>query len=97
VFATQYDGYTDYEIALPDKYLKLANIDLDDTYPDPPYTADLYFDGKWVDEVLVREEGSTAPGSSPPVRNWAGVTRLQIYTTITPITSTSSTGGTWTS
>jgi len=57
VFATQYKGYTDYEIALPDKYLKFANIGRDDTYPDPPYTADLYLNGNWVDGVLVREAG----------------------------------------
>lgn len=56
VFATQYDGYTANEVALPDKYLKFANLDWDATYPNPPYTVNLHrgdYDkyGVPVDEV----------------------------------------------
>jgi len=36
VFATQYNGYTDYEVALPDKYVKFANLGW---YIPPPYDA----------------------------------------------------------
>lgn len=57
VFATQYIGYTNYEIALADKYVKWANRGWDYTYPNPPYTADLYRNGLWVNQVLIREVG----------------------------------------
>ncbi|MCL6449870.1 MAG: hypothetical protein K6T75_01055 [Acetobacteraceae bacterium] len=58
-FCTQYYGYTNEETALPDKYLKWANLGWDYTYPNPPYTADLYLSrtNKWVNGVLVREVG----------------------------------------
>jgi len=59
VFATQYVGHTDYEVALPDKKVKLANKGSTGGYPNPPYTADLYRSAtdQWVDEVLVLEVG----------------------------------------
>jgi len=58
VFATQYNGYTDYEVALPDKKVKFANKGLSGGYPDPPYTVDLYRSGSgWINGVLVLEVG----------------------------------------
>jgi len=57
VFATQYYGYTNYEIALPDKKIKFANLGWPDGYPYPPYTATLYRSGYWVWNVLIREVG----------------------------------------
>lgn len=67
VYATQYDGYTNQEIALPDKYVKFANRGWWDDIPDsieprysnPPYTANVYYEttNKSVFDVLVREVG----------------------------------------
>ena len=58
--ATQYYGYTDYEVALPDKYVKFANLGwyipppYDGRYNNPPYTVNIYRAGYWVWNVLVR-------------------------------------------
>ncbi|GAB6933309.1 hypothetical protein [Calditerricola satsumensis] len=67
VYATQYNGYTENEIALPDKYVKFANLgrwgNIPDTiepyYKNPPYTANVYYEptNKAVLDVLVREVG----------------------------------------
>ena len=67
VYATQYNGYTNLEIALPDKYVKFANLGWWDDIPDsiepyysnPPYTANVYYEttNKSVLNVLVREVG----------------------------------------
>ncbi len=63
MFATQYYGYTDYEVALPDKYVKFANLGwyipppYDGRYNNPPYTVNIYRAGYWVWNVLVREVG----------------------------------------
>jgi len=63
VFATQYYGYTNYEIALPDKYVKFANLGwyipppYNGWYASPPYTVDIYRNPYWVWGVLVREVG----------------------------------------
>lgn len=80
VFATQYNGYTDYEVALPDKYVKFANLGwyipppYDARYDNPPYTVNINRDSSWVWDVLVREVGpwniddnywDAADGSNP--------------------------------
>jgi len=80
MFATQYHGYTNYEVALPDKYVKFANLGwyipppYNSRYNNPPYTVDIYRDGHWVWGVLVREVGpwniddnywDSASGSNP--------------------------------
>ena len=80
VFATQYNGYTDYEVALPDKYVKFANLGwyipppYDARYNNPPYTIHINRDSYWVWSVLVREVGpwniddnywDAADGSNP--------------------------------
>jgi hypothetical protein len=63
VFATQYYGYTNYGVALPDKYVKFANLGWyipppwDSRYNNPPYTVNIYRAGYWVWNVLVREVG----------------------------------------
>lgn len=59
VFMTQYYGYTDYEIALPDKYLKFANLgwEYHPGYQDPPYNATLRYEGHRVLGVEVSEVG----------------------------------------
>jgi hypothetical protein len=63
VFATQYNGYTNYEVALPDKYVKFANLGwyipppYDARYNKPPYTASINRESNWVWNVLVREVG----------------------------------------
>ncbi|MDI3481615.1 MAG: hypothetical protein PWQ97_1270 [Tepidanaerobacteraceae bacterium] len=67
VYATQYAGHTDYEVALPDKYIKFANIGWDDEIPDlrkpyysnPPYTVNVYYEetDESVLDVEVREVG----------------------------------------
>lgn len=63
VYATQYNGYTSNEVALPDKYLKFANKGWDNTYPNPPYTVDIYSKESgssneyWVYGVKVLEVG----------------------------------------
>lgn len=80
VYATQYHGYTDYEVALPDKYVKFANLGwyipppYDARYNNPPYTVHINRDSYWVWSVLVREVGpwniddnywDAADGSNP--------------------------------
>lgn len=59
VFATHYAGYTNYEVALPDKYLKFANNGDPSPYTNPPYTVDLYraSSSLWVNGVSVLEVG----------------------------------------
>jgi hypothetical protein len=67
VYATQYDGYTNQEIALPDKYVKFANRgwwgnipdSIEPRYSNPPYTANVYYEttNRSVLDVLVREVG----------------------------------------
>lgn len=63
MFATQYNGYTNEEIALPDKYVKFANLGwyipppYNNWYASPPYTVDIYRNPYWVWGVLVREVG----------------------------------------
>ncbi|GEM_PF-3159531 len=58
VYATQFD-IDDYCVALPDKYLKFANLGWDDTYKNPTYTVDVisYNRGTAVYEVPVNEVG----------------------------------------
>lgn len=87
MFATQYFGYTNYEIALPDKYVKFANLGwgipspYDGWYANPPYTADIYRNGYWVWGVLVREVGPwniddvywDSATSSPPRRMFSDI------------------------
>jgi len=80
MFATQYYGYTNYEVALPDKYVKFANLGwhipppYNSRYSSPPYTVNIYRSGHWVRGVLVREVGpwniddnywDSANGSNP--------------------------------
>lgn len=63
MFATQYYGYTNYEVALPDKYVKFANLGwyipppYNSRYNNPPYTVNIYRNSHWVWGVLVREVG----------------------------------------
>ncbi len=63
MFATQYYGYTNYEVALPDKYVKFANLGwyipppYNSRYNNPPYTVNIYRSNHWVWNVLVREVG----------------------------------------
>lgn len=57
VFATQYKGYTNYEVALPDKYVKWANLGWSYRYNNPPYTVNVARSGYWVGNVLVKEVG----------------------------------------
>ncbi len=67
VYATQYNGYTNRKIALPDKYVKFANLgwwgnipdSIEPYYSNPPYTANVYYEttNKSVLNVLVREVG----------------------------------------
>lgn len=78
VFATQYDGYTANEVALPDKYLKFANKGWDNTYSNPPYTVNLHrgdYDkyGVPVDEVgpwNIDDNYWDAANGSNPRRMW---------------------------
>lgn len=80
MFATQYYGYTNYEVALPDKYVKFANLGwyipppYNSRYNNPPYTVNIYRSSHWVQDVLVREVGpwniddnywDSATGSNP--------------------------------
>jgi len=87
MFATQYFGYTDYEIALPDRYVKFANLGwyipppYNGWYANPPYTADIYHEDYWVWGVLVREVGPwnvddnywDTSSSSPPRRMFGNI------------------------
>lgn len=65
VFATQYDGYTNNEVALPDKYLKFANLGwpipdpFKQRYNNPPYTVNVFYEktNKAVLDVPVKEVG----------------------------------------
>jgi hypothetical protein len=45
IWATQYSPNTSgaIEVALPDKYLKFANLGWDTTYPDPPYVVNVNY------------------------------------------------------
>ena len=65
VFATQYHGNTYYEVALPDQYVKFANLGwsipspYNSRYNHPPYTVNIFREGhtSWVHDVMVREVG----------------------------------------
>ncbi len=67
VYATQYDGNTDDEVALPDKYVKFANRGWTSSIPssyrpyydDPPYTVNVYYEtsGLSVLGISVNEVG----------------------------------------
>lgn len=87
VFATQYYGYTDYKVALPDKYVKFANLGwpipppYDAWCSNPPYTVDINRDSYWVWGVLVREVGTwniddnywDAANGAPPRRMFTDI------------------------
>lgn len=59
IYATQYvpntSGAT--EVALPDKYLKFANLGWDYTYPNPPYTVTVHSSAATLSNVRVDEVG----------------------------------------
>lgn len=59
VYATQYRGYTAWEVALPDKYLKFANLGWPHpiNYNWPPYTVNIQRSYYWVWNVNVNEVG----------------------------------------
>ncbi len=57
VYATQYNGYTDVEVALPDKYVKFANKGYDSPYDNSPYTVNITRDGQSTGNVVVEEVG----------------------------------------
>ena len=59
VFATQYHGETDYEVAIPDKYIKFANREWEQHpgYPGSNYRVDLRRGGYSVSRVLVWDVG----------------------------------------
>lgn len=61
IWATQYVPNTSgaREVALPDKYVKFANLGWDDTYPNPPYTVDVYSPDKGItlSDIAVDEVG----------------------------------------
>jgi hypothetical protein len=59
VFMTQFDAQTDYEIALPDKYVKFANLgwEYHPGYENPPYNARLDYNGHTVASVGVLDVG----------------------------------------
>ncbi|MBH8591895.1 SPOR domain-containing protein [Paenactinomyces guangxiensis] len=61
VYATQYNPNTPgaVEVALPDKYLKFANLGWDYTYPNPPYTVNIQREstGQWIYDIRVDEVG----------------------------------------
>ncbi len=61
VYGTQYNGNTNYEVALPDKYVKFANLGWPTLpqYNNLPYTSDIYREenDSWVYRVTVREVG----------------------------------------
>ncbi len=60
VYATQYNGYTKNEIALPDKYVKWANLGwcgCPSAYNYPPYTSILVRNPYSVFDVLIKEVG----------------------------------------
>lgn len=63
MFATQYFGYTDYEISLPDQYVKFANLGwpipspYNSWYISPPYTVNLNIGSYWVYGVTVKDVG----------------------------------------
>lgn len=60
VYATQYNGYTNNEIALPDKYVKWANLGrcgCPSAYNNPPYTSILVRNPYSVFDVPIKEVG----------------------------------------
>ncbi len=65
IFATQYIGFSDYEVALPDKYLKFANLGwreeipaaFQDDYSGSDYTVNLERAGVLVEGVKVLDVG----------------------------------------
>jgi hypothetical protein len=80
MFATQYNGYTNYEIALPDQYVKFANLGwtippaYSSHYANDPYTVTINRGSYWVYDVGVLEVGpwnindnywDSATGSNP--------------------------------
>jgi hypothetical protein len=79
VYATQYNGYTDVEVALPDKYVKFANQGLSSPYENPPYTVSITKGEASTGNVKVDEVGPwnvddnywSGPGASPSRRRFA--------------------------
>ncbi len=59
VYATQYLAYSDYEVAIPDKYVKFANLDLEHQpgYKGRDFTVDLVLSGTKVRGVKVLDVG----------------------------------------
>lgn len=59
VWATQYYPNTSgaKEVALPDKYIKFANLGWDNTYNNPPYTVDLEYGSTSISNIRVDEVG----------------------------------------
>ncbi len=59
VFMTQFDSQSGYEIALPDKYVKFANLgwEYHPGYENPPYNARLDYNGQSVASVGVLDVG----------------------------------------
>lgn len=59
VFMTQYIGFTDYELALPDKYVKFANLgwEIHPGYENPPHRVRLAHDGYTIASVDVLDVG----------------------------------------
>jgi hypothetical protein len=58
VFATQYNGYSDWEVAIPDKYIKFANLGWETHagYEDGPFNVGLERQGL-SQQVLVKDVG----------------------------------------
>lgn len=59
VYATQYIAYSNYEVAVPDKYIKFANLDWEHApgYEGNNYTVNLKYDGASVNSVKVLDVG----------------------------------------
>ncbi len=59
VYATQYFGYSNYEVAVPDKYLKFANLGWQHQpgYERDDYTVDLGYSGKSAKSVKILDVG----------------------------------------
>jgi len=59
VYATQYLAYTNYEVAIPDKYIKFANLGWENHsgYEGSDYTVNLDYDGRTVEGVRVLDVG----------------------------------------
>ncbi len=59
VFATQYEAFSDYEVAIPDKYIKFANLDWEHApgYSGSNYRVDLELNGREVKGVKILDVG----------------------------------------